>query len=122
MTHKIHRILIIPIDALDLNSTFNLYVKKGEKIPTTSDYDLRASPSWESGKSVSIYRNSSLFFCTDCEYKILVEAPANTLMIISAWSKSEIITINLNNYEEDAIDSYGTIIYKLDIQNDKFVS
>lgn len=87
-----------PVHSIDLNSPFDLYLKRGIDNPTANTHDIKATPSWDNGKSIGIYKNSSEYFCTNCEYKLLVEAPANSLMMISAWSKSEIIEIKLNDF------------------------
>ena len=81
-----------------MNETFNLFVRKGiDKVPTTVEFDAKGAPSWFNGKSTSIYKESKEVFCTNCYYKVLVEAPANSLMKLSVWTDDEVMKIALDD-------------------------
>ena len=48
-----------------------------------------------------------------------MEAPANSLMKISAWTDDEVMNVSLDDKQVDAINFDGTVYYKLNLENDK---
>ena len=77
--------LIIQAELINPESVFgsiNLYLNKGSKMPTTSDYDIGGMDLWSN--SVGIVLRGDMI-CTDCMYSILVTGPPDSFIEINSY-------------------------------------
>ena len=75
----------IPLNSEQLNDTFHIFIKQGDLIPSTSDYDYYSYQLWHHGKGFSISGLSpSMKFIYNINYTVLIEAVQNALVLVNA--------------------------------------
>ena len=97
-----------------ITETFHMYVNQGNDIPTSTNYSLTSKTSWFNGKSVIIY-NDSKYFCTNCNYTILLEAQEGTIVDISTLIYSQIMPVQSGEFRYDAVSHKENVTYTLNL-------
>ena len=102
------------LNIYDITETFHMYVNQGNEIPTSTTYELTSKTSWLNGKAIVIY-NDSQYFCTNCNYTILLEAQKGTIIDISTLIYSQIMPVQLGELIYDAISYEENVTYTLNL-------
>lgn len=112
------------INFQQINETFHLYVNEGNEIPSTSSYDYISKEVWHDGKGVNIARNyyddqGIKPLKTDCNYTVLVEGPAQSIILLIAEVFYKERALILFQSVHDMIDYQQQQTYKLTISDDQ---
>lgn len=100
---------IVPANVLDGAYDFQIYVNKGEKVPSPEVHDINKTQPWFLGQAVVIEKGDSAF-CTACNLTfMLVASEKNTLFEITTEARGDVVEMK-NSMTFGVIKKAGTNI------------
>lgn len=101
-------------NVFDLTKPIHAYIKKGNEIPTSKNYDVVAIPSWKDGVTGAIYGGDSAF-CIGCNYTILIEAEPKARLTVEVRAVGNITNMALGQIVDDAVEPLDTANYAIEV-------
>ncbi|EGR28330.1 hypothetical protein IMG5_177900 [Ichthyophthirius multifiliis] len=101
------------LNALDVNGSFHIYVKKGDSIPNPSDYDYNSEELMLNGLAVLIEDKGKILNKSKQIYTIAISAPSGSQIILQSEGFGKTRQIYLNKETQDMVQQQQMRIFAL---------